>query len=149
MQKGFTASVAIMIATATAAFAVTLPSDATELSPAEVKAMYEGKTSDWKSVRVFFAPDGSAKMVRKDKKAYGEGRWTVAGNKMCLSINAIQVSDKKNRTVDDCYSWFKSGSKHFMRWSGDEAKADAYRDDEPARLAKGDLVSKDHAALAK
>lgn len=149
MRISINASVAIMLAAVTTASAATLPKGATELSSAEVKAMYEGKSSDWKSVKVFFAPDGSAKMVRKDKKAYGDGKWTVSGNKMCLSINAVQVADKSNRTVDDCYSWFRSGDKHFMRWSGDESKADAYRDDEPTRLAKGDMVSKDHAALAK
>ncbi|MBB4650281.1 hypothetical protein GGQ99_002036 [Aminobacter niigataensis] len=127
----------------------TLPEGATELSSQEVRSMYEGKSSDWKSVRIFFASDGSAKMVRKDKKAYGEGNWKVSGNKMCLTIETVQVASGKKQKVDDCYTWHKSGEKYFMRWSGDEAKADAYRDNEPSRLSKGDRVSKEFAALKK
>lgn len=148
MQRMIVASICALMLVNTPLSAATLPNGANEL-PSNVKAMYQGKSAEWKSVRIFFAPDGSAKMVRKDRKAFGEGSWTVAGNKMCLSINTIRVTDKKKDTVKDCYSWFKSGDKYFMRWSGDDTKPDAYRDDEPSRLVMGDEVSKDFAALAK
>lgn len=111
---------------ATHSFAASLPKGATELSSAEVKAMYSGKSADWKSVRVHFAPDGTAKLVRKDKKAYGEGKWSVSGNEMCMTITPIDVAKGKRRAMKDCYSWHQSGDRYFMRWSGDEGKNDAY-----------------------
>lgn len=68
---------------------------------------------------------------------------------MCLTINWVQVENGKNGTNNDCYSWYKAGNRYLMRWSGDEGKNDAYRDDEPSRLSKGDKVSKDLVALKK
>ncbi|MCJ8517998.1 hypothetical protein ABID21_001124 [Pseudorhizobium tarimense] len=127
--------------------AASLPKGASELPSDEVKAMYAGKSADWKSVRVYFDPEGTAKLVRKDKKAYGEGQWTVSGNQMCMTINPIDVAKGKRKAIKDCYSWYQSGGRYFMRWSGDDGKDDAYRDDEPSRLSEGDNVSKDFAAL--
>lgn len=144
-----TLSLAIFCVTTTYAISATLPKDATELAAPEVQAMYAGKSANWKSVRIYFSPDGSAKLVRKDKKRFGEGNWTVSGNQMCLTINVVEVATGKKDTVKDCYSWHKAGTKYFMRWSGDEGKKDAYRDDEPSRLSDGDKVSKDFAALKK
>ena len=127
----------------------TLPEGSSELSGEEVKAMYAGKSAEWKSVRIYFAPDGSAKLVRKDKKGYGEGKWDVSGNEMCMTITPVDLAKGQREPIKDCYSWHKAGTKYFMRWSGDEDKDDAFRDDEPSRLTAGDSVSKDFTALKK
>lgn len=127
----------------------TLPGEATKLTAGEVRSIYEGKSANWKSVRVFFAPDGSARLVRKDKKAYGEGRWAVNENEMCLTITPVDVVKGKRETMKDCYAWHKAGKKYFMLWSGDKDRKDAYRDDEPGRLVQGDKVSQDFLSLKK
>lgn len=143
------ASLGVLLVLATHALAVSLPVGASKLSDTKVKSMYAGKSADWKSVRVYFAPDGTAKLVRKDKKAYGEGHWTVSGNEMCMTIEPVDVGKGKRKAMKDCYSWYQSGDRSFMRWSGDDGKSDAYREDEPSRLSNGDQVSKDLAALKK
>lgn len=140
---------ATTVAVTNPSLSATLPKDASELSGEEVRAMYAGKSAEWKSVRVYFAPDGSAKLVRKDKKGYGEGKWSVSGNQMCMTITPVDLAKGKRDPIKDCYSWHKAGTKYFMRWSGDEGKADAFRDDEPSRLTAGDKVSKDFTALKK
>ncbi|MBO0145096.1 DUF995 domain-containing protein [Agrobacterium sp. Ap1] len=127
----------------------TLPAGATRLTKEEIRVMYEGKSADWKSVRVFFAPDGSAKLVRKDKKAYGEGHWAVKENEMCLTITPVDVAKGKREPMKDCYAWHKVGTKYYMLWSGDKDKKDAYRDDEPSRLVSGDQVSQDFLSIKK
>lgn len=147
--------VVYVLCSATAAIAAspslsaTLPKGASELTSDEVRSMYEGKSAEWKSVRVYFAPDGSAKLIRKDKKGYGEGKWDVSGNQMCMTITPVDLTKGKRKPIKDCYSWHKEGGKYFMRWSGDDGKNDAYRDDEPSRLTAGDKVSKDFTALKK
>ncbi|WP_105433156.1 DUF995 domain-containing protein [Neorhizobium sp. T6_25] len=127
----------------------TLPGGATKLTAEEVRAMYQGKSANWKSVRVFFAPDGSARLVRKDKKAYGEGHWAVNENEMCLTITPVDVVKGKRETMKDCYAWHKAGGNYFMLWSGDKDRKDAYRDDESDRLAQGDQVSQEFLSLKK
>lgn len=140
---------AATVVVATPSLSATLPKGASELSGDEVRSMYAGKSAEWKSVRVYFAPDGSAKLVRKDKKGYGEGKWDVSGNQMCMTITPVDLAKGKRKPIKDCYSWHKEGTKFFMRWSGDDGKSDAYRDDEPSRLTAGDRISIDFNALKK
>lgn len=130
-----------------AVWAETLPKGATKLTEQEVRSMYEGQSSDWKSTRAFFSADGSVVLVRKDKSLYGEGRWAVNGNKMCMTINWTRTETGKRGSTDDCYTWHRSGKRYLTRWSGDQNKADGYSDDEPSRLSAGDKVSQQISEL--
>ena len=129
-----------------AAYADKLPETATKLSPAEVKMLYAGKSSNWDSSKAYFAPDGTYLMVAKDKSWYGEGRWTVSGNKACASITWHTVKDgKSGKGKPDCWTWNKDGKKYWVLWSGDKGKkgypADYWWDGELKKMKKGDSVT--------
>lgn len=149
IYQAFLVGLLPIAAAVTSAQAESLPADAKPMPASDIRSIYEGKTANWKSVRVYFAPDGTAKLVRKDKKAYGEGRWSVSENEMCLTINPIDVAKGQRKAAKDCYIWHEAGGKSYMRWSGDSDKTDAYRDDEPSRLSSGDKVTKDFEMLKK
>src|SRR5690606_14318466 len=55
------------------------------------------KSSNWSKSRAYFAPEGSYFLLRKDKSLYGEGRWTVRGNKICARFTWARV--KRRRAV--------------------------------------------------
>lgn len=67
----------------TMSLADALPKNAVPLTTAEARALYSGKSTNWSKSRAYFAPDNTALMYGKDKTWYGEGKWTVDGNKVC------------------------------------------------------------------
>lgn len=134
------------------AVAEELPADAVKMSAADLKKVYAGKSSNWTRSRTYFAPDGTIKWIRKDKSAYGDGKWTVKGNRVCMLLNWNDVDSKESGRSKDCWDWYRSGRKYMTLWSvrfnGEKAKKDDYYDGEFRKLQRGDRVTRTHNRLA-
>lgn len=126
-----------------AANADPLPKGAVKLTSAEAKAIYSGKTASWTDTLAYFAPNGRYLMIGKDKSWFGEGKWTVRGNKVCASIKWTNVKSGKTGAGDrDCWTWYKAGDRYLDLWSGDKnGVKNGWFDGERKKLSDGDHVS--------
>ena len=140
-------AVSVFSVVAGVASAERLPKDAVKLSPAEVKAIYAGKSSDWSKSRAYFAPDGTYTIVGKNSQWVGKGKWTVDGNKVCAGAVSQVVDGGKGREFTDCWTWYKHGKRHLVLWSGEKDKKDGYWDGELKNLSKGDQVTRTYKKL--
>ena len=137
-----TVAVSVFCVVAGVASAERLPKDAVKLSPAEAKAIYSGKSSDWSRSNAYFAPDGRYIMVSKKGTGVAEGKWTVSGNKVCAMADLRGLKDDFKDKINDCWTWYKHGKRHLSMWSGDKNGKDGWFDGEMKKLSKGDKVSK-------
>lgn len=72
------------------AISETLPKSAKRLAASDARALYAGKSAIWKRTQAYFSPDGKLLMIGKDKSWYGEGKWSVSGNK----VRQIEVDQR-------------------------------------------------------
>lgn len=124
-----------------------LPKDAVKLSPAEVKAIYAGKSSDWSKSKAYFGPDGTYTIVGKNSQWIGKGKWTVNGNKACATAMPQVFDGGRVKEFTDCWTWYKHGKRHLVLWSGEKDKKNGYYDGELKKLSKGDKVTKTYQQI--
>lgn len=131
------------------AWAGKLPKDAVELTAAEVKAIYSGKTGIYDVSSIYYASDGTTKGIFGKPKvtATFKGTWSVSGNEMCAK-NKPKGDPKIYR---DCNKFWRSGKRIYDLWSVhyDGSKPDlksGYVTTTVKKLRDGDLVAKKYAA---
>lgn len=150
MSKSIIVLSAIMAALIPAtSLADELPKNAVPLTASEARELYSGKTTNWSKSRAYFAPDNTYLMYGKNKTWYGEGTWTVDGNKVCGKIKTTSVKDGKSDTGGDCWTWYRVGKKYMTLWSGEKNQRKGYYDGELKKMSSGDEVSKIVADLKK
>lgn len=147
------AALVSLLAGVPASVGAELPKAAAKLKSDELRAIYSGKTANWSVSQAFFAPDGSAKLVTRDRSAYGDGEWSVSGNRVCLKLKFTSVSSSKTGKSTMCWDWYKDGKKYWTLYSKRfdktrPTKKDYYQE-EIRKLTSGDSVSAKHSALAK
>ena len=128
-----------------------LPKNATPLSAEQTKAVYAGKTINWKPARVYWNPNGTAIGIypKKGDEYFSEGTWTVKGNEICYHLNWHGAKKAKKPDIEDgCEKFYFEGKKLWIEntkkepkwqgdiWSGIESK-----------LKTGDSASKPALAL--
>ena len=145
MQRLFVGALltALSLGVAQSVHAEALPKNAVKLSSAEAKSIYSGKTANWPKVYAYFAPGGQFLMVDKGEKWFGEGKWTVHGNRVCASIRWTNVeSGETGKGKQDCWTWYKAGDRLLSLWSGDKnGVKGGWNDGEQKKLSNGDQVS--------
>jgi hypothetical protein len=138
----------LMTFTAGVAFAKNkgkLPKGAVPLSAEEVKAIYVGKTIDWKPAKAYWSADGTTigYYPVKGDEAFAEGTWSVNGNELCYE-NTWHGKDKtKPFNEKRCSKYYKvkkviwtENTKDDDKWQGDIWTG------VEKKLKKGDSVSK-------
>jgi hypothetical protein len=87
-------------------------------------------------------------MVAKDHSWFGEGHWSVHGNKVCGSVKWTAVkTGKTGKGKPDCWTWYKAGDRYLDLWSGEKDNKDGWYDGELKRLREGDRISAKVAEL--
>ncbi|MCR9282588.1 MAG: DUF995 domain-containing protein [Rhodobacteraceae bacterium] len=143
----FSAALALLVSTQFAS-ADKLPKSAEPLTATELSALYKGNSTNWKNSNAFFADDGRYLIIGKNQKWYGDGKWTVKGNKLCASMSWNTIDKKEGGKANDCWTWYKSGKKYLTHWEGNTGRSDGYNDSEIKKLSKGDKVTKKYKQLA-
>lgn len=144
---GLSAIAAVLVPTLS--MGESLPKNAAPLSESEARALYAGKSSNWSKSRAYFAPDGTYFVYGKDKAWFAEGKWTVSGNKVCGTTTWTDIKDGKTGKGGSCWTWYRSGKRHLMLWSGDKDPQNGYYDGELKKLSVGDKVTKTVLELKK
>lgn len=128
-----------------------LPKGAVPLTEAQVHALYDGKSIDWKLAQAHWNADGTAigYYGKKGDEGFAEGTWTVKGNEMCYDMqwrgkDKVKAPFKDNR----CQTLYYSGKKLWVVNTKDE---DKYSNDVWTGLEKKitskDLVTKNYDAI--
>ncbi|MET3612029.1 hypothetical protein ABID16_000334 [Rhizobium aquaticum] len=135
-----------------AAYASKLPKTATKLSSAEVTKIYAGMSANYDRGKAYYAPDGTYFMVGMDNSWYGEGKWTVKGNKACTSLTWHSVKDGKSGNAPGfCNAWYKNGNDYWSLWDGNKGKkgypTDFWYNGELKKMQNGDAVTATYNSL--
>lgn len=122
MTKKFVCPILMIAACliAGSAFSESLPKSAKRLSASDAKALYAGKSANWKKSKAYFSPDGKLFMIGKDKSWYGEGKWSVSGNKVCGKLKWTSVKGGKTGSNKDCWTWYRDGKRYLTSWSSEK-----------------------------
>ncbi len=102
-----------------------LPKGAVPLSTEETKAIYSGKTINWKLAQTYWSPDGKAigYYPVKGKEGFGEGTWTVTGDEMCYHLEWRGADKAAKPFINDvCAKYYKSGKQIWIENTKDVEK---------------------------
>lgn len=125
-----------------------LPEKATPMSADEVRLIYAGNSAMRNGSKIYFSKDMTIKaIIETDKKrtAYS-GSWYVAGNEICVKIQAADASEEHL----DCWKWWWHDAETFTLWSvrfdGSKPDSDGFYDASTS-IRKGDTVSDEYQNL--
>ena len=128
-----------------------LPKGAVPLTEAQVHALYDGKSVDWKVSQVRWNADGTAigYYPKKGNEGFGDGTWTVKGNEMCSDMKwRGDVKAEAPFEVITCQTLFYAGKK---MWVVETKNEDKYLNDVwtglEKKLTSKDLVTKNYNAI--
>lgn len=143
-----------------------LPNGAVPLKPAEVKALYAGRTmkfdpdcSQGDTGRVVWLKNGVFRGIsdlgNKRPWAIYEGRWSVTGNRICFPTTGIIIESKKKFRENRCMDFYRSGNAVYgvvsvstgtMGACPKSSKKNYWR---YRPISKGDLTSPDYDQIRK
>lgn len=122
-----------------------LPKDSLPLSAEETKAIFAGKTIDWKPAKVYWSADGTLTgyYPTKGDEGFGEGKWFVNGNELCYDMTWHGKDKTKPFNENRCAKYFKAKN---VIWIENTKDVDKYQGDKwtgiEKKLKVGDTVSK-------
>ena len=122
-----------------------LPKDSLPLSAEETKAVFAGKTIDWKPAKAYWSADGTITGYYpvKGQEGFGEGKWSVNGNELCYDMAWHGKDKTKPFLSNKCEKFFKARNVIWIENTKDEDKyqGDIWNGIEK-KLTAGDAVSK-------
>lgn len=156
----------VSLAVISSGYAEPLPKGAVPLKPAEVKALYAGRTmkfgpdcSQGDTGRVVWLNNGVFRGIsdlgNKRPWAIYEGRWSVTGNRMCFPTTGIIIESKKKFRENRCMDFYRKGGVVYgvmsvstgnMGVCRKSTKKDYWR---YRSISKGDLTSPDYERIRK
>lgn len=128
-----------------------LPKGATPLTAAEVHALYDGKSINWKPAVALWRPDGTVigYYPVKGQESFADGTWTVKDNEWCYHMEWRGKDKTKPPYVEDaCQTLHHAGKK---LWVVNTKDQDKYQGDVwtglEKKLTSKDLVTAKYTAL--